>query len=130
MYADTIASGCADLSTAIGHAACQTANDIGAKALIAITQSGYTAEMMARFHPHQPIVATTPSAKAYRKLALIKNVYPDVTEAVNDWDNLLSDAIKAAADLGFVEKGDRIVISAGLPLNVAGNTNMIKVETV
>lgn len=130
IHAETIESGNADVSTAIGHAACQAANDIGAKALVAITQSGYTAKMMARFHPLQPIVAATPSAKAYRKLALIKNVYPAVTETAEEWDGLLSDAIKAAVDLGFVDKGDRIVISAGLPLNVAGNTNMIKVETV
>ena len=130
IHAETIQSGNADVSTAIGHAACQAANDIGAKALIAITQSGYTAKMMARFHPLQPIVAATPSAKAYCKLALIKNVYPAHTEATNDWDDLLDDAIKAAKNLGFIDQGDRIVISAGLPLNVAGNTNMIKVETV
>lgn len=130
IHADTIVSGNADLSTAIGHAACQAANDIGAKALIAITQSGYTARMMAKFHPLQPILAATPSPKASRKLALIKNVYPVGTEAASDWDNLLADAIKAASKLNFVTQGDRIVISAGLPLNVSGNTNTVKVEIV
>ena len=130
IHADTIVSGNADLSTAIGHAACQAANDIGAKALIAITQSGYTARMMAKFHPLQPILAATPSLKASRKLALIKNVYPVGTEAASDWDDLLADAIKAASKLNFVTQGDRIVISAGLPLNVSGNTNTIKVEIV
>jgi len=130
MHAEMVEGGTADLSTAIGHAACQAANDIGAKALIAITQSGYTAKMMARFHPQQPIIGATPSDKAYRKLALVRNVYPAMTESVYEWDQLLEEAIQASVRKGFVEAGDRIVISAGLPLNVSGNTNTIKVETV
>lgn len=130
MHAEMVEGGTADLSTAIGHAACQAANDIGAKALIAITQSGYTAKMMARFHPQQPIIGATPSDKAYRKLALVRNVYPAMTESVYEWDQLLEEAIQASVRKGFVEVGDRIVISAGLPLNVSGNTNTIKVETV
>ncbi len=130
MHETMIEDGEADLSTAIGHAACQAANDIGAKALIAITQSGYTAKMMAKYHPQQPIVGATPSDKAYRKLALVRNVYPVMTESVYDWDQLLDEATRAAAREGFITDGDRIVISAGLPLNVSGNTNTIKVETV
>ena len=130
MHDEMVEDGEADLSTAIGHAACQAANDIGAKALIAITQSGYTAKMMAKYHPQQPIVGATPSDKAYRKLALVRNVYPVMTESVYDWDQLLDEATQAAAREGFIKDGDRIVISAGLPLNVSGNTNTIKVETV
>jgi pyruvate kinase len=130
MYSETIRQGTADLSTAIGHGACKIANDIGARALVAITQSGYTAKMMARFHPSQLIIAATPSEKAYRKLALIRNVYPVITKSAGDWDQLLEDAVKAAQDVGFLSANDRIVISAGLPLNQTGNTNMIKVETV
>lgn len=130
MHAETIEPGNADLSTAIGHAACQAANDIGAKALLAITQSGYTAKMMARFHPAQSIVAVTPSEKAYRKAALIRNVYPALTESVYEWDRLLHDAAQAAKKMGFVTDGDRIVISAGIPLNVSGNTNTIRVEII
>lgn len=130
LHEEMIEGGKADLSTAIGHAACQAANDIGAKALIAITQSGYTAKMMARFHPQQPIIGATPSDKVFRKLALVRNVYPALTESVYDWDRLMDDAVQAAARRGFIAEGDRIVISAGLPLNISGNTNTIKVETV
>ena len=53
-----------------------------------------------------------------------------MTESVYDWDQLLDEATRAAAREGFIKDGDRIVISAGLPLNVSGNTNTIKVETV
>ena len=63
-------------------------------------------------------------------LTLVRNVYPVMTESVYDWDQLLDEATQAAVREGFITGGDRIVISAGLPLNVSGNTNTIKVETV
>ena len=129
-YSETIRDGHADLSTAIGHAACQAANDIGAKALLAVTQSGYTARMMARFHPDQPIIAATPSQRAARALALIRGVIPVMTEVTYEWDELSREAVEGARRLGFLSPGDRVVVSAGLPLNESGNTNMIVVETV
>lgn len=130
VYSETIKAGSTDLSTAIGRAACQAANDIGAKALVAITQSGYTAMMMARFHPQQPVIAATPSAKVARQMSMVRGVYPVVIESAHDLDQLLESAQKAAAAKGFLSDGDRIIISAGLPLNIAGNTNTIRVETV
>ena len=123
-------SGEADVSTAIGHAACQAADDIGAKALIAITYSGYTARMMSRFHPDQPIIAATPSPQAARQMALIRGVMPVRTRAEDDFDALVEAAVAGAREQSFVTSGDRIIISAGLPLNVPGNTNMIRVMTV
>ena len=123
-------SGEADVSTAIGHAACQAADDIGAKALIAITYSGYTARMMSRFHPDQPIIAATPSPQAARQMALIRGVMPVRTRAEDDFDALVEAAVNGAREQSFVTSGDRIIISAGLPLNVPGNTNMIRVMTV
>lgn len=122
--------GQADISTAIGHAACKAAEDIGAKALMAITYSGYTARMMARFHPAQSIIAATPQPRAARQLELIRGVIPVPTCAEEDFGQLVTAAIQGAQRLGLLESGDRIVISAGLPLNIPGNTNMIRVETV
>lgn len=129
LYRD-YAPGEADISTAIGHAACKAANDIGAKALIAITCSGYTARMMARFHPSQPIIAATPELRVARQLTLIRGVCPVLTKMEDDFDRLLSAAVSGARSQDFLQEGDRVVISAGLPLNVPGNTNMIRVETV
>lgn len=130
MYAESVEPGEADLSTAIGHAACQVARDIGAKAMIAITQSGYTARMMARFHPSQPIIAATPSESVAGQMALVRNVYPVITEEEKDWDRLMRAAMERAVEKAFIVGGDRIVISAGLPLSISGNTNFIRVETV
>lgn len=124
------APGEADVSTAIGHAACKAASDIGAKALLAITFSGYTGRMMARFHPAQPIIAATPQPRVARQLTLIRGVCPVLTKSETSFDHLVEAAVSKAAEKGYLEKGDRIVISAGLPLNVPGNTNMIRVETV
>ena len=120
----------ADVSTAIGHAACQAAADIDAKALIAITCSGYTARMISRFYPKQPIVAATPEPRTARQLALIRGAYPIMTKSETDFDQLTGAAVAGAKEMGFVSDGDRIIITAGLPLNTPGNTNLIKVETV
>lgn len=120
----------ADVSTAISHAACQAANDIGARALIAITCSGYTARMMARFHPDQPIVAATPLPRTARAMALIRGVLPVPTNYEDDFDKLVEAAIEGAREIDLLKADDRVVISAGLPLNVPGNTNIIRVMTV
>jgi pyruvate kinase len=119
-----------DVSTAIGHAACQAANDIGAKALIAVTYSGYTARMMSRFYPKQPIIAATPQPRTARQMGIIRGVIPVMTQTETEFDQLTSAAIDKARENGLVDYGDRVVISAGLPLNSPGTTNLIKVETV
>ncbi len=119
-----------DKSNAIGHAACTTAHDLKAKAIIAITRSGYTAEKMSKFRPIQPIVAATPKKKTFHQLALSWGVYPVLTEYEDHWDMLLDQAVGGAKKMHAVKDGDTIVISAGLPLQSSGKTNLIRVETV
>ncbi|MEG2323912.1 MAG: pyruvate kinase [Anaerovoracaceae bacterium] len=119
-----------DKADAIGHAACTTAHDLKAKAIIAITQSGHTAEKMSKFRPKQPIVAATPKKKVYHQLALAWGVYPVTTEFEDEWDALFAQAVGGAKELNVVKKNDIIVISAGLPFKKVGNTNLIRVETV
>lgn len=119
-----------DISNAIGHAACTTAQDLNATAIIALTKSGYTAEKIAKFRPFQPIIAATPEKKTYHQLALAWDVYPVLTDYGDHLDPLLEQAIQAAKTMGVVKESDLIVISAGLPLQVAGKTNLLRVETV
>ncbi len=78
-----------DIANAIGHAACTTAKDIKASAIIAVTTSGYTAEMMAKYKPIEPIIAATPRLKTYHQQALTRGVFPLLTEFSNDWDELM-----------------------------------------
>lgn len=119
-----------DKSNAIGHAACTTAQDLRAKAIIAITRSGYTAEKMSKFRPIQPIVAATPKEKTFHQLALSWGVYPVLTEYEDQWSMLLEQAEGGAKKMKAVRTGDTVVISAGLPLQSTGRTNLIRVETV
>jgi pyruvate kinase len=119
-----------DVSNAIGHAACTTSRDINAKAIAALTTSGYTAEMMAKYKPAAPIIAATQTLKTYHQQALTRGVYPILTSMSSDLESLIKETSKNIAELGFAQKGDIIVFSAGLPLQVAGTTNLIRVETI
>lgn len=119
-----------DVSNAMGHAACTTAHDIKASAIVAITTSGYTAEMMAKYKPVEPIIAATPDSKTYHQQALTRGVYPVLTQRSSNWNDLMEKAIEGAERMKFVKKGDCIVLSAGMPLQVPGTTNLICVKTI
>ena len=119
-----------DVSNAIGHAACTTAKDIKAKAIIAITTSGYTAEMMSKYKPTEPIIAATPTKKTYHQQALTRGVYPVLNSYKDDWNELMDEAADAAKAAGFVESGDSVVFSAGMPLQTPGTTNLIRVKVI
>ena len=119
-----------DVSNAMGHAACTTARDIKASAIIAVTTSGYTAEMMAKYKPNTPIIAATPREKTYHQQALTRGVYPVHTRLSDSIDKLMMEAEDGAKRMKFVSEGDLVVISAGMPLNVSGTTNLIRVKTV
>ena len=119
-----------DVSSAIGHAACHASEDLKAKAILAITTSGNTAERMAKFRPVTPIVAPTPTTKTYHQLALSWGIYPVLTTYTSDWDDLFKEAIDGTKKMGLVKERDTIVVTAGLPLHTTGATNMVRVETV
>ncbi len=119
-----------DVSNAMGHAACTTARDIKASAIIAVTTSGYTAEMMAKYKPNTPIIAATPREKTYHQQALTRGVYPVHTRLSDSIDKLMMEAEEGAKRMKFVSEGDLVVISAGMPLNVSGTTNLVRVKTI
>lgn len=125
-----VESDASDVSNAIGHAACTTARDINASAVVALTTSGYTAERMAKYKPAAPIIAATPNIKTYHQQALTRGVYPVLTEYSDNWTELMDEAVKGAERMNFVNKNDLIVLSAGMPLQVAGTTNLIRVISV
>lgn len=119
-----------DTTNAICDAACTTAEDIGAKALIAVTKSGTTARRMSKFRPRQTIVAATPERKSYHQLALSWGVVPVLARDQFDTDALFRHAIDCARQIDAVKRGDTVVISAGVPLNLEGMTNLLKVQVV
>ncbi len=119
-----------DISNAIGHAACTTAEDINARAIIAVTTSGYTAEMMSKYRPTEPIIAATPVKKTYHQQALTRGVFPILNNQRSDWNELMDEAADAAKKAGFIKSGDSVVFSAGMPLQVSGTTNLIMVKII
>ena len=119
-----------DITNAVCDAACTTARDIGAKAIIAVTKYGQTARRMSKFRPQEPIVAATPELKTFHQLALSWGVYPVLARYQQTQEELVDHAIACAKQINVVETGDTVVIAAGVPLDTPGGTNLLRVETV
>jgi pyruvate kinase len=115
---------------ALSHAARYLSSDTGAAAIVAASESGYTARKLAKFRPNEPIVATTPNHRVRRQLGLswgIKPVYEEYRENVED---IMDDAVTAALDADLAESGDTIVVLSGMMTELEGShsTNMLKVH--
>ena len=119
-----------DTTNAICDAACTTARDIRARAVIAVTKSGKTARRMSKFRPQVPIVAATPLDETYHQLSLSWGVYPVKAKMQSSTDDLFLHAIDCAKQIDIVENGDTVVITGGVPLGTAGTTNILKVQIV
>ena len=119
-----------DTTNAICDAACTTARDVGATAVIAVTMSGYTARRMSKFRPSQLIIAATPNEKTFHQLSLSWGVYPVVALYQPDANVLFDHAIACAKQNDLVVRGDKAVITAGVPLGIEGTTNLLKVQIV
>ncbi|MBQ8309934.1 MAG: pyruvate kinase [Clostridia bacterium] len=120
----------ADVTNAICDAAATTARDVGAKVVIAVTRSGLTARRVSKFRPAQMIVAATPVLKTFHQLSLSWGVVPVLALNQNSTDDLFTHAIDCAKQIDIVAPGDKAVITAGVPLNVEGTTNLLKVQIV
>ena len=119
-----------DVTNAVCDAACTTARDSRAKAIITMTATGRSARRMSKFRPIEPIVAATPDAKTFHQLSLSWGVYPVLALTQDTQEALFRHAVDCAKQLSIVEKGDRVVICAGIPVGRNCNTNTIKVEVV
>ena len=119
-----------DVTNAVGHAACTLAKDIKAEALMAITKTGYTARRMSKFRPQTQIIGATPYEKTYHQLALIWGVTPLKVEYSKDIEELFADCAIKAKNAEHIKPGDHMVISAGVPVDIPGNTNIIRVLEV
>ncbi|MGD9807787.1 MAG: pyruvate kinase [Deferribacterales bacterium] len=115
---------------AVGRSASWLAKDLGAKAIIAYTNSGFTARSVARFRPECPILGLTPNLATYRKMNISWGVIPGLSEGFEDAEEMFSRAAQLAVSKGFAKKGDKIVITSGIPLGSAGSTNLIRVYEI
>jgi len=120
----------ATVTNAISYATCTTSADLNAKAIISFTTSGHTARMVSKFRPQCPIIATTEDEGVMRRLALVWGVYPVKTSHVGNTDDLFTTSIASAKEKKYLENGDLVVITAGVPSGISGTTNLIKVHTI
>ncbi len=119
-----------DVTNAISHATCTTAHDLKAAAIIALTYSGGTARQISRFRPDCAIIAPTISEKARRQLNMSWGVIPVPSSVCANSDELFDKAVDDAEKMNLVKNGDLVVITGGMPLGVAGTTNIMKVHLV
>ena len=115
---------------AISHATAQIALDLGAAAIVVMTETGYTARMVSKYRPKALVAAVTPYEKTARRMQLFWGVQVTLGPQANDSDALVQASVERAQAAGIVKEGDLVVITAGLPVGTGGTTNMIRVHVV
>ncbi len=118
------------LPNAISHAACTIAHDLDAAAIFAMTKSGYTADMVSKFRPAVPILGCAVEDYVLRQMNACWGVAPMKISEQTDADEMFCEATNEALKKGFIQSGDFVVITAGVPLGISGLTNLLKVEKV
>jgi pyruvate kinase len=113
---------------AVSLGACQMAFSLNANLIVTFTSSGTTAQRVSRNRPAAPILAITPSPRAYRQLSVVWGVVPHASDEIHSTDEMVTVAIKAIHDRGLALADSRFVITAGVPFGMRGTTNLIRVE--
>jgi pyruvate kinase len=122
-------SGSASVAEAISAASIAIAEQIEARAIVATTTSGYSAQQIAKHRPPVPIMAVSPSARTQRRLALVWGVDCLLVPSFSQTDEMLQVTMSALTPFNLKET-DTFVISAGVPFGMSGKTNMIQVRSV
>lgn len=118
------------VSDAISQATCQIADALNVKAIVTSTMSGYTARRVAKERPRTPILCVTPNETTFRRMALVWGVVPLLVPHFTSIDEMLTVIVRAAYNEKLVQVGDSLVIIAGVPFGVGGQTNFLKVHRV
>ena len=119
-----------DTTTAISHATCTLAADLKVKAIITVTMSGFTAAMISRFKPSCPVIGCAVKRLVWRQLNLQWGVQPLLIQEENTTEDLFNEAVTAALNAGYIQHGDKVIITAGVPLGISGMTNQLRVVEV
>ena len=115
---------------ATAHAACTTAKDTNASAIVTVTKSGATPRLISRFRPDAPIIACVLEEQVRRQLSLTWGVTPLMMDNVTSTDDMIEGSVAVAKEAGLLHDGEIAVVTAGVPAGIAGTTNMIKVHLV
>ena len=118
------------ISGATAHAACTTATDVKASAILSVTKSGATPRLLSKYRPETPIIACAMDQDIRRQLALTWGVMPILMPYAENTDQMIASAVTAARNAGLLHDGEIVVVTAGVPAGISGTTNMIKVHRV
>ncbi len=119
-----------DVTSAISHATCTTAHDLGAVAILTASKTGQTAKLISKYRPSCPIICGCMNEKIMRQMNMSWGVAPLLMPEMKNTDELFESVVNIAEKAGYVECGDIAVITAGIPLGISGTTNMLKVHVV
>jgi len=118
------------VTDAISHATCTTAVNLNASAIITSTSSGHTPRMVSKCRPKCPIIAATNDERVMRRLALTWGVYPVKADVASNTDEVIENSIESSKQAGYINNGELVVITAGVPVGMSGTTNLIKVHVI
>ena len=124
------ASRATSTAEAIARGACNTAREIGAKYIVAFTESGFSAMTVSLARPNVPIIAFSPNAKTRRRMALYWGVVPREMPSMHDSDHLVDWCTGDLMAAGLASPGERVVMVFGAPIGVSGSTNSIRVHVL
>ena len=112
------------------HAACLTARDVNAAAIVTVSESGTTARLLSKYRPQQPIIACVMREQVQRQLSLSWGITPLMMSLAHSTDELIEMSTALAKENGYLHNGELAVVTAGVPVGVSGTTNMIKIHMV
>jgi pyruvate kinase len=116
------------LPEAIGQAAVRVADNVGAAAILAFTQTGSTAALVAKYRPPIPIYAVTPSQSVRRRMVLYAGVHSIRVDICGDTESQIRSVEEAVIEAGVLQRGDIVIITMGSPVSAPGTTNLLKVH--
>ena len=118
------------VSDATAHAACLTAKDVNAAAIVTVSESGNTARLLSKYRPEQPIIACVMKEQVQRQLSLSWGITSLLMGPAHSTDELIEMSTALAQKNGYLHNGELAVVTAGVPVGVSGTTNMIKIHMV
>ena len=118
------------VSDATAHAACLTAKDVNAAAIVTVSESGNTARLLSKYRPEQPIIACVMKEQVQRQLSLSWGITSLMMPLAHSTDELIEMSTALAKENGFLHNGELAVVTAGVPVGISGTTNMIKIHMV
>jgi pyruvate kinase len=120
----------AAFASATAEASVDTANRLGLNTIVAFTESGTTALLLSKYRPKADVFAFTPWVETYRRMAAYSNIRPMLIDRVHSTDAMIAAAEARLLEMGLVERGEGVVMVAGVPPNRSASTNLMKLHVI